>query len=108
MSGGDLEMFAYRNVENLLGLKAARLTQGQQIQQSNRISSKAINAVLEADITKCHGTPNADVLLPSSRVGTTQLLLFPTVRIVSQFTRSLNSALGTMFTLTKSLLNLFG
>jgi len=31
MSGGDLEMFAYRNVENLLGLKAARLTQGQQI-----------------------------------------------------------------------------
>ena len=31
MSGGDLEMFAYRNVENLLGLKAAKLTQGQQI-----------------------------------------------------------------------------
>jgi hypothetical protein len=31
MSGGDLELLAYRNEENLLGLKAARFTQGRQI-----------------------------------------------------------------------------
>jgi hypothetical protein len=60
MSGGDLEMFAYRNAENLLGIKAARLTQGQKE---------------EANITGCHGTPSADVLLPFSKAGTSQLLL---------------------------------